>query len=542
MNLLSQRLRRIRQSKQVGHMANITRGLEKESLRITPQGFLAKTSHPKTLGSALTHPRITTDYSEALLEFITPPRQKISESMAILEELHRFTYNQIGQEYLWINSMPCMITSDQDIPIAKYGSSNSAQMKTIYRKGLGQRYGGAMQVIAGIHYNFSPSDVFWQFLRDEDNASLPLMDYKTRSYLGLIRNFRRNFWILLYLFGAAPAVCSSFVKNRCHQLVPLGEDENSLHAPYATSLRMGDLGYQSAAQESLIVTYNCLEDYINSLCQAITQPYDEYRKVGIRSDNREYRQLNDCLLQIENEFYGLIRPKHITSSGQAALNALDTGGIEYIEVRCLDLNPFESVGVSESQIRFLDLFLMYCLLEDSPFSDEEEYRQQQENQRRMVYRGRDPDLTLYDKGKERVARQWGQEIIEQLTPIATMLDEYHGDDKYLLCLENEKLKLENQLLTPSARILDEVREQKTTFYRWAMNAAIRNREHFLESALSPKTQQYYERMAEDSLAKQTQLEAHQEKAFESFLADYYNQYQCRGAAQQRPGSAADRKS
>jgi len=523
---LSSRLDSIKQAANLAGLADIVRGIEKESLRVCPEGTLAKSAHPKALGSALTHPRITTDYSEALLEFITPPTGDMKQSIDTLNDLHRFTYQHIGQESLWINSMPCMLGSGSDIPIARYGSSNSGNMKSVYRLGLGHRYGRQMQTIAGIHFNFSVDDDLWTFLHQEDKSKLSLTDYKTEGYFKLIRNFRRYFWLLLYLFGAAPAICRSFVKERNHQLVGVGEDPHSLYTPYATSLRMGDLGYQSSAQESLVITYNCLSSYIETLCKAITQTHPHYQEIGILDKEGQHQQLNDSLLQIENEFYSVIRPKRTSKPGQTALNALSSGGVEYIEVRCLDLNPFEPVGISEQQIRFLDCFLLFCLLEESPASSEHEYQQLQENQRRMVYRGRDPSLDLYHFGKERAAREWGQEIITKLEPIAALLDGYSNKGNYTKTVKLEAKKLHNPELTPSASVIKSMQEQDVTFYRWAMNASLSNREYFLQNPLDSTETDFYRNMANQSLTRQSIIEAGSGATFEDYLRDYYAQYDC----------------
>jgi len=523
---ISNRLDSIKQATNLAGLANIVRGIEKESLRVSPEGTLSESAHPKALGSALTHPRITTDYSEALLEFITPPTPNIKQSINTLNDLHRFTYQHIGQESLWVNSMPCMLNSGSDIPIARYGSSNSGKMKSVYRLGLGHRYGRPMQTIAGIHFNFSVDDQLWQFLREQDDSKLSLTDYKTEGYFKLIRNFRRYFWLLLYLFGAAPAICRSFVKDREHQLVGIGKDPHSLHTPYATSLRMGDLGYQSSAQESLVITYNCLSSYIETLCKAITQTHPHYQEIGLLDQDGHHQQLNDSLLQIENEFYSVIRPKRTSQPGQTALSALSNGGVEYIEVRCLDLNPFEPVGISEEQIHFLDCFLLFCLLEDSPASSNQEYQQLQENQRRMVYKGRDPNLKLYHSGKERSAQQWGQEIITKLQPIAELLDSQLNDNNYMQAVKNEGKKLKDSSLTPSAKVIEAIQEQDITFYRWAMNASLTNRDHFLQNPLNVAQTQNHEATALESLKQQALIESETNLSFEQYISDYYAQYNC----------------
>lgn len=515
---------------------NLRRGVEKESLRVTPDGTLASTPHPQALGAALTHPSITTDYSEALLEFITEPHTDIPSVLKRLNDIHQFTYQHIGDEALWGSSMPCMLGSDDDIPVAQYGSSNSGKMKSVYRVGLGYRYGRLMQTIAGIHYNFSVSDDFWQFLHTQEHSALPMAEFKTQGYFRLIRNFRRYFWLLLYLFGAAPAICRTFIGNRQHELVPFNNDHHSLHAPLGTSLRMGDLGYQSAAQESLVINYNCLDTYTQTLCQAITHTHDDYQQLGIKGKDGDYLQLNTNLLQIENEFYSVIRPKRTAQSGETALNALSSGGVEYIEVRCLDLNPYEPVGISENQMRFLDTFLLYCLLEDSPESNDTEYRQIQENQRKMVYQGRDPDLTLYDRGQQRNIRQWGDELINSMGQIAKLLDRGSQTTAHQQALDEEQLKISDDSLTPSARILADMHAQQITFYRLSMNLSQQHRQAFRAQTIAEEQQLAFQALAKESHAKQRHIEHTDQLPFDQYVEQYYKQYEACKATRERKRS------
>ena len=521
---LSKHIQTLRGSVDLAGLAEITRGLEKESLRTSATGTLAKTTHPQALGSALTHPSITVDCSESLLEFITPPSQSISELTSTLTDLHRLVYQHIGNELLWVNSMPCALGKDDDIPIAQFGHSNSGRMKSLYRLGLSHRYGRTMHTISGAHFNFSVSDTLWQFLQQQDKSPLSFKDYKTKGYLHLIRNFRRYFWLLLYLFGAAPAVCRSFIGNRQHQLIPIGNDKHSLHTPYATSLRMGNLGYQSSAQNVLTVTYNCLESYTQTLLNAIMQPHPDYVAIGLKDGNGQHKQLNDGLLQIENEFYSVIRPKRTTKSGQSALNALLLDGIEYIEVRCLDINPYDPIGVNEDQIRFLDIFLLFCLLEDSPLSDKQECQHLKENQHRMVYQGRNPALKLYHFGEERHARQWANQLFDQLRPIADLLDKHHHSSHYIAALNKESQKVDNDQLTPSAQIITGLKEQNTSFYQWAMDTAITNKAYFKRNPLSDEKRIKYREISAYSWKKQAEMEADTTLSFEQFLAQYYDQY------------------
>ena len=338
----------------------LRRGIEKESLRVRADGALADTPHPAALGSALTHEHITTDFSESQLELITGVHAGVDGCLEELTRIHQFVYavlaneagsqaGEAGSEILWASSMPCRLPQDDEIPIGRYGSSNIGRMKSIYRHGLSHRYGRRMQTISGIHYNFSVPDA------------------STGDYFDLIRNFRRQSWLALYLFGASPAVCSTFVAGRPHELQELRA--GTMYLPHATSLRMGRLGYQSDAQASLCVSYNGLDGYAASLHEALTRPYPPYEKIGLQDANHpgsNYRQLSTSLLQIENEFYSTIRPKRSIRPGERPLHALRERGVEYVEVRLMDLDPFEAVGINAQTMRLLDVLLLHCLLSDSP--------------------------------------------------------------------------------------------------------------------------------------------------------------------------------
>ena len=519
---LKSRLALLADEKKASLLSNIVRGIEKESLRVEASGHLAKTPHPEALGSALTHPSITTDYSEALLEFITAPSASIDQVLNELEEIHRYTYDNIGDELLWVNSMPCQLGEDSSIPVGEYGTSNIGRMKTVYRLGLGQRYGRLMQTIAGIHYNFSIPDELWQELQANENNQQSLQDYKTEGYFALIRNFRRYFWLLLYLLGAAPAVCKSFVRNREHDLQPVGNDSHSLHKPFATSLRMGNLGYQSDAQSSLIVCYNDIDQYTRTLKGALETPYKPYENLGLKDSQGNYQQLTTNLLQIENEFYSPIRPKRTAASDETPLEALQNNGVEYIEVRCVDLNPLAACGIDRESIRFLDTFLLFCLLIESPKTNNNEYQQITENQRRTVADGRNPDLELVDSGKQRRLVDWGSDLIAQMQPVAALLDKAHNGDDYQATLARMAERLQDNSLTPAAALLNEMQAHNETYYRMAMRKAVEHREYFRSQKLAPQVIAKYRQLAEQSQLEQQKIEASESISFDDFLAAYYH--------------------
>lgn len=507
-------------------LRGILRGLEKESLRVTPAGDLAQTDHPLGLGSALKHPHITTDYSEALLEFITEPFDNIPALLQQLDDVHRFTYQELAKtgERLWPASMPSHLPADAEIPVARYGSSNSGTMKTIYRVGLGHRYGRTMQTIAGVHYNFSLPDDFWRELQQQEGDSQDLQEFKTQRYFALIRNFRRYFWLLVYLFGAAPAVSGSFVAGRKHRLQPLGSDAHTQHLPFATSLRMGDLGYQSDAQQSLFVCYNNVNSYLRTLCGAITQPHPAYEAIGVKDEQGHYKQLNTSLLQIENEFYSSIRPKRTTQSGETALQALRLRGVEYIEVRCVDLNPFEPLGVNAEQLRVIDAFLLYCLLSDSPETPQGEYTEWLENQKRIVYFGRDPELQLLRDGKEVSFGSWAKEILDKSLACAQLLDQANGGEDYLKAVTQQYAKLSNPELTPSARVLAEMKAQGKSFFEHTLALAEMHRQYFADRNLTTNSLAEFQALATQSLQAQSELEQSSQIPFDEYLTKYYQQY------------------
>ena len=502
----------------------ISRGIEKESLRITPEGKLAQTPHPAGLGSALTHASITTDYSEALLEFITPVSTDIEESLQTLEDIHSFAYGELGDDMLWSASMPCIMTGDEGIPVAHYGSSNVARMKTVYRLGLGHRYGRLMQAIAGIHYNFSMPPAYWERAWQRAGSPGELTDYISSRYLDLIRNFRRHSWLLIYLFGASPAVCASFLRGRENPgLVPFDEQGRSLHLPYGTALRMGDLGYNSAAQKSLNVCYNCLDAYVETLRCAILSPHPDYRHIP-RGQNGDYQQLSDSLLQIENEFYSPIRPKRVTRPGETPLTALHGRGIEYIEVRCIDVSPFSPVGIDAGQMRFLDTFLLYCLLEESPPCNDTEQASQAANLEAVVNRGRMPGLLLQTAEGEKPMAECAGDLFAGLARVAQLLDAATGSTLYSAATRQQAAAVADPELTPSARILREMRERELPFFRLTMDYSQRWARHFRGRKLSPELQDAFERETRRSIEAQREIEQGDNINFEQYLDNYFAQY------------------
>ncbi len=499
------------------------KGIEKESLRITQPGQISQKDHPYTLGSALTHPHITTDYSEALLEFITAPSEDIQETLENLQHIHQFVYESLDHEMLLTTSMPCGINGDESIRIAEYGLSNIGQMKHVYRKGLWFRYGRTMQSIAGIHFNYSAPEALWPALHQFSQTNLSLEDYISESYFGMIRNFQRHSWLILYLFGASPAICKQFFKSRPHLMAPFEEfDPYTLYYPYATSLRMSNIGYKSENQSSLNIDYNSLTGYVDSLSKAIETPYPEYQAIGVKKDG-EYLQLNSNILQIENEYYSTIRPKQIAYSGEKPTLALKRRGVRYIEIRSLDLNVFTPIGIDSETGYFLEAFLLYCLFNDSPLKQPGEQKINNENQLAVANSGRQPGLMLNKNGEQIAFQRWATEILNAMRPICEILDQQMQQTPYMDALNQQATVLKNPDLTPSGRILNRMRSRQLSFGRFGISSSQEHQLYFNDHHLDQHKREYFQELAVKSHQKQKQIETTDELPFQQFLYNYFSQ-------------------
>ena len=494
------------------------KGVEKESLRVTPDGRIALTPHPRALGSALTNEHITTDYSEALIELVSPTFRTSWELLQYLLDLHQFVYQHLGDELLWATSMPSIIDGDANIPIAQFGSSNVGRMKTVYREGLGVRYGRMMQAISGVHYNYSFPETFWDPWADLVQSRIRGQDFISERYFHLLRNYRRHGWIVLYLFGVSPVVCNSFLRGRNVTLPRLSKDTS--YEPYATSLRMSDLGYRNRNQAGLSVSVNSLDEYVRDLSRAITTRHEPYEKIGVKVDG-EYRQLNANILQIENEYYSFIRPKRVARSGERPTKALRRAGVEYVEVRALDVSAFDPVGVNQNKLRFLEVFLALCLMKDSPPIDISEQDTLDANHVIVARRGREPGLTLDRDGRAVPMQAWARELVDSMRGIAEIFDRGDPARPYSAALAVQASKVDDVSLTPSARMLAELESTGESFFDLGLRMSRLHKEYFL--ALYPPNvdrQAEFRAEAEESLGAQAAVEAADKMSFDAYLAAY----------------------
>jgi len=518
--VFERRLAALVNAREPGVLQNGLKGVERESLRVDSAGAIAHTPHPAALGAALTSEHITTDFSEALIELVTPAFRQSWELLQYLCDLHQFVYQRLGEELLWATSMPCPLRGDADVPTADYGRSHIGRMKSVYREGLRNRYGALMQAISGVHFNYSFPEKFWEVyaaLRGEKAGATA--DFRSASYFELVRNYRRLDWIVLYLFGTSPVVGRDFLDESLAGLELL--DATTAYGPYATSLRMSDIGYRNRNQAGVTVSANSLDEYLRDLKHAVTTPHPAYQKIGVRRGDT-WLQLSTCVLQIENEFYSPVRPKRVARSGESPSSALRRGGVEYIEMRALDVSAFDPVGVNQTKLRFLEAFAALCLLKSAAPIGATEQEAIDGNFLKVARRGREPQLHLERDGRQVPLADWAHEILDGMTGICELLDEGDAGRPYTAALRAQRDKLTNVENTPSARLLRELRRNGEDFYTLVRRMSGLHKEYIL--ALPPPNEgrlAEFEAEARESLVKQATIEATQSGTFEDYLAAWF---------------------
>ena len=449
----------------------ILRGIERESLRVDKNGKISQKNHPKNLGSPLTNKDITTDFSEALVELVTPTFESPEELFEHLNLLHRFLYSELDDEMLWNFSMPCAFKSEKEIRIAEYGNSNSGMLKHVYRKGLRLRYGSIMQCVSGIHYNFSFTENSWKTLNKSSDQ-----DFINEKYLGMIRNIKRNFWFILEQFGASPVTHKSYLLDREHTLEKYNSSD--LFLPYATSLRMSDVGYQSKIQDSLKISYNRLDEFINALVKGIKTPIKKFNDMGMFDEAGIAQQISTGILQIENELYDIVRPKRSGPSGSRPATLLKTDGIEYLELRGIDINPFIPEGIDVNKIKLLDIYITHSLISDSPLMLDEEINEIRANQNIMVCEGRLENLMLSKGGELISLTELRKNFLAELEQTAEALDEYSEGYLKAFHLEISNIKL------PSEKILTDMEDRGCEFQDYALNQSKRIAQNYKSSHIT----------------------------------------------------------
>jgi glutamate--cysteine ligase len=491
------------------------RGLEKESLRVRPNGRLASSAHPGALGSALCNPNITTDYSESLIELVTPTFNSNAAMRHYLQQLQLFVHRHLQDELLWCASMPCELASDAEVPIANYGRSHDGRFKEIYRRGLLTRYGGMMQAIAGIHFNYSLPSTFWPVWGEVRQVKRVDADFTSAGYFELLRNFRRHGWLVSYLFGAAPAACKSFLQGQRDRELMTWRDD-TIYGAHATSLRMSDLGYRNRNQAAVQVSVNSLRDYLRDLMLAVHTPHAPFAALGVKVDG-EYRQLNANILQIENEYYSSMRPKRAPRSGELTGHALARGGVEYVELRSLDLDAMTPESVTEQQLNFLEALLVLLLLKDSPGIENSEQEALDRNHLLITRRGRDPALTLARAGRSVTVANWAAELLDEMAGVCELLDGADAARPFTQALQAQRDKLAQQQLLPAAQLLREMQEHGESFAQLSLRHSAAQRAGALRVNEDTGLQQALAQQAAESLEMQERKDAGVSGAFDEYL-------------------------
>ena len=364
-------------------------GLEREGLRVTNTGAFSLTPHPEVFGDKKENPYITTDFSECQLELITPVFHTANDAIDFLDSLYNIAALELEDEYIWPQSMPAAVPENQDIPIAIFSNQEEDER---YREYLGNKYGGKKQLISGMHINFSLGDDLLQALYRKGEHQISFRDFKDALYLKLTRNYLRHQWILVYMLGAANTIHKTYEKQCVETLEEISAETYSNIK--ATSYRNSICGYQN--KEFIQLDYNSIEKYADSIQAYI--------------DKGELRNIRELYTQVR-----------LKGKGQYSPDNLRQKGIEYIELRTVDINPFEKSGLSKDDLNFIHLFLLYCLEKEESFYENWQLESQQNLQKTAV-EGQNPELKLLHNGCEVSLKSWGMEIIHDLKDMNEQYD------------------------------------------------------------------------------------------------------------------------
>jgi glutamate--cysteine ligase len=315
-------------------------------------------------------------------------------------------------------------------------------------------------------------------------------------------------------------LCKSFGGESELHIKSLSAD--TTYEPFGTSLRMSDLGYSNQNQARINISLNSLDEYIRDLAAATRRPEPAYEKFGVKVGG-EYQQLNANQLQIENEYYSSVRPKRVARSGERPTAALHRGGIEYVEIRSIDINTFDPVGINQNTMRFVEAFLIYCLLEDSPPLDSDSLAEVARNQTQTAKQGRDPEFRLIRDGDEVSLANWANEILGKVSDVAELIDRDSGTDSYLKSVHLMRAMVDEPETTPSARLLREIRDADCSFFELALNFGQSHRDYL--ASIEPLHEQVTERFSRevaDSIQRQIDIESTDDISLDEYLSNYFD--------------------
>ena len=432
-------------------------GIEREAQRIAPTGEVAMTPHPAVFGNKLENTLITVDFSESQIELITPPFESVEKTYEFLKELHLLVDKELESEYLWPLSMPPRLPEEKMIPIAKFDDSPEGREKELYRIGLAARYGRKMQMISGIHYNFSFGDSLVDYLYHRLGNGTDKRTFTDDMYFSMARNFLRYRWLLIYLFGASPCADQTYnpvIGNEMKMVRKCCPECCSPKHSYkrnAISLRVSRFGYSDSVQGKYSVSYNSLKDYTTGIRRLLAAKSRKFTRIGLYQNGRQI-QINGNILQKESEFYSSIRIKQNIRKGESQLDALEDRGAKYAEVRIIDLNPFNKTGISLEQLQFLQVFMLFCLFEYSPPIESGELERINKNHHLVALSGRRNNLKLFSYNGQVGLTEWSRKIFSKLNSIASLIDLINIDNRYQKCVQSEYEKITDPSLLPSSMI------------------------------------------------------------------------------------------
>lgn len=478
-------------------------GFEREGIRISPDGLLSQALHPESLGSSLTHPYITTDFTEPQLELRTSPSDDLQVALHWLSQIHLYTAQALGDELVWPFSMPPRLPDgEEQIPLAVYGTSSLGEKKTLYRRGIGFRYGRRRLTLSGVHHNISidPAVVGRELLDlpgDDNFGSL------SECYFHIIRNLNRRIFYFTYLFGASPAFDKSFRAEGTSRFKQ--HKASTLYSEFATSLRGSDIGYNSEVQDALRIRYDSLDAFIEDLARAVNTCNPDYLAFSGRDSN----QLNANYLQAEEELYAPFRPRQQLNSGEGLLDALRRRGLGYIEIRLLDIDPEHPSGIDPYAVGFLHMAMLDCLRHPSPGLGERELTELGRAHQEVIWRGREKGLQVVVDGEQSSFHDLGRRYCEELYPLAEKLDQKGGSGFYQESLRRQIEKWNAPELTPSGKILTQLLDGDKEFVELGIDIAEENGRRLAATDADADIQEEIE--VETQRSRQVQLDLETEE-------------------------------
>ncbi|EGT5620117.1 bifunctional glutamate--cysteine ligase GshA/glutathione synthetase GshB [Clostridium perfringens] len=402
-------------------------GLEKENVRVTESGNLALTPHPKAFGDREKNAYIKTDFSESQLEMVTPVCNTLEEVYSFICNLNKVVSLEIMKngEFLWPQSNPPILPREEEIPIAKLSNREDE----LYRENLSYKYGKKKQVISGIHYNFSFKEEFIKLLYKELKVEKDFREFKDDIYLRMARNFQKYHWLLIYLTGASPVFHESYIEEIKEEGEKLGED--SYYIKDDTSLRNSSYGYKN--KKDYYISYNSIEEYASDIKNLV----------------------KDKEIQSIKEYYNPIRLKSLGSEDM--LESLLHKGIDYLEVRLLDLDPLSIQGVSKETLYLVHLFMIYTLLKENKeitYKDQEEFFK---NHDMVALKGRNEEAVIYENGVPVLLKDKGREILSEMDEIVEIL--FSNNEEFKNVIKRALEKINNPHDTISEKLIKDIKEE-----------------------------------------------------------------------------------